>query len=423
MLLYNCSGREPISVRRSSRLDKKSREISYKSTIYACYVAYVTQAIINNLGPLLFIVFQKDLGISIEKIGLLITINFGTQIVVDFLGAKYIDLIGYRPAMVIAHVFCTFGLIGMGIFPLIFPSPFSGLVVSYLTFAMGGGLLEVLVSPIVEAAPAGENKEQAMSLLHSVYCYGHVSVVILTTIGFRIFGIDHWYYLPILWAIVPFLNIFAFTKVPINRLVADHEKLTVKELFSIKIFWVFFLMMLCAGASEQAMSQWSSYFAETGLNVSKTMGDLLGPAAFALTMGFSRTYYGRKGGELNLAKFMTGSSVLCILSYLLAVFAPHPLLSLLGCALCGLSVGIMWPGTISLSAAACRRGGTALFAFLALAGDIGCAAGPAFVSLVAAANNNEIKAGLLAAILFPAALLLIILRNRTTRQQTAMDGS
>ena len=210
---------------------------------------------------------------------------------------------------------------------------------------------------------------------------------------------------------------------PINRLVADHEKLTVKELFSIKIFWVFFLMMLCAGASEQAMSQWSSYFAETGLNVSKTMGDLLGPAAFALTMGFSRTFYGRKGGELNLAKFMTGSSILCILSYLLAVFAPHPLLSLLGCALCGLSVGIMWPGTISLSAAACRRGGTALFAFLALAGDIGCAAGPAFVSLVAAANNNEIKAGLLAAILFPAALLLIILRNRTTRQQTAMDGS
>lgn len=378
-------------------------------TIYACYIGYVVQAIINNLAPLLFLTFQKEFGISLELIGLLISINFGTQILVDFAAAKYVDRIGYRPSIIAAHVCSAAGLIGMGVLPLHMSNPYLGLVIAMVCNAVGGGLIEVLVSPIVEAAPSSQAKEAAMSLLHSFYCWGHVGVVVLSTVGFRMLGMERWYYLPVLWSIVPIVNIFLFSRVPIRALVEEDERIPAGRLLSMGSFWLFFALMLCAGASEQGMSQWASLFAEEGLGQSKTVGDLLGPCFFAALMGCSRMLYGKFGERIALRKFMAASALLCIISYLLAVFMRNPLLALMGCGLCGLSVGIMWPGTFSLAAKGCPQGGTLMFALLALAGDMGCAGGPAVVSLVSGFRPEYgIKAGLLAAIVFPCTMLLLL---------------
>lgn len=382
-------------------------------TIYACYIGYVVQAIINNLAPLLFLTFHRSFGISMERIGLLITINFGTQILVDFAAAKYVDRIGYRISIVAAHVLSAAGLIGLGVLPLHFKDPYMGLVIAMVCNAIGGGLIEVLVSPIVEAAPASGAKEAAMSLLHSFYCWGHVGVVALSTVGFQILGMDRWYVLPILWSAVPIVNILLFSQVPIRALVSEEEKLPAGKLLSQGSFWLFFALMLCAGASEQGMSQWASLFAEDGLGQSKMVGDLLGPCFFAVLMGCSRMFYGKFGDRLDLRKFMTGSAALCVVSYLLAVLMKNPFLALLGCGLCGLSVGIMWPGTFSLAAKGCPQGGTFLFGLLALAGDMGCAAGPELVSLVSGAFPDQgIKAGLAAAIVFPCMMLVLLRAGR-----------
>ena len=326
-------------------------------TIYACYIGYIVQAIINNLPPLLFLTFEQSLGISMEKIALLISINFGVQIIADFVAARYVDRIGYRVSVVAAHIFSVLGLVSLGVLPGRMDDPYTGLVLAMVCNAVGGGLIEVLISPIVEAAPASGAKEKAMSLLHSFYCWGHVAVVLLSTFGFWVLGMDNWYYLPLLWSVVPAVNLFLFLRVPIPTLVEEDERIPARTLFSMSSFWIFVLLMICAGASEQGMSQWASMFAEKGLQVSKTMGDLLGPCFFALLMGLSRMYYGKFGEKINLRRFMSGSAVLCALSYLLAVLLQNPVLALLGCGLCGLSVGIMWPGTFSLAVKDCPQGG------------------------------------------------------------------
>lgn len=387
---------------------------NYSYTIYACYIGYVVQAIINNLAPLLFLTFNRNFRISMEQIGLLISINFGVQILVDWVAARYVDRVGYRFSIVLAHICSVIGLIGLGIFPFVM-NPYAGLILAMVCNAIGGGLIEVLVSPIVEAAPSSSAKEAAMSLLHSFYCWGHVAVVLLSTVGFRVFGMDRWYMLPILWSIVPALNIILFSQVPIATLVEEDEKLPAKKLLSMKMFWLFFALMICAGASEQAMSQWASLFAEEGLHQSKTVGDLLGPCFFAVLMGCSRMFYGKFGEKINLRKFMLASGGLCVVSYLLAIFMRNPLLALLGCGLCGLSVGIMWPGTFSISARLCPQGGTLMFGLLALAGDVGCASGPAVVSLVSGFYPQfGIKAGLAAAIIFPAVMIALLVWNKRT---------
>lgn len=389
---------------------------NYKYTIYASYVGYIVQAIVNNLAPLLFLTFQRQYDISIDLIGLLITINFGVQLVVDMLAAKYVDRIGYRTAIVAAHVFSAAGLIGMGFLPDLLPVPYAGLLLSICCYAVGGGLIEVLISPIVEACPT-EDKSGNMSLLHSFYCWGHVAVVLLSTLFFRLIGIEYWKILTVLWAIVPIANAILFTKVPIRTLVEEGQEIPVKEMFSMKIFWVFIVMMVAAGASEQAMSQWASAFAEMGLKVSKTMGDLLGPCMFAVLMGCSRAFYGKFSDRINLKSFITASAVMCIFSYLLAILSPNPVVSLAGCGLTGLSVGIMWPGTFSLAAEKCPQGGTAMFAFFALAGDLGCSSGPGLVGLVSGLFGDQLKIGLLAAIVFPVLLILAILQLRTSKMK------
>lgn len=384
-------------------------EKKYKRTLYASYLGYVTQAIVNNLAPLLFVTFQREYEISVAQIGFLVTYNFAVQMLVDILAAKYVEKIGYKISIVAAHVFSVIGLTGLGIFPDMAGNAYAGLLAAITIYAIGGGLIEVLVSPIVQALPMDE-KSSAMSLLHSFYCWGHVMVVILSTVYFNVAGVENWRILAGLWAIVPFINIFIYAGAPIKVLVEKGEALPIKKLFTMKLFWVFFLLMICSGAAEQAMSQWASYFAESGLKVSKTMGDLMGPCMFAILMGASRTFYGVKGEKIPLKKFITISSFLCAVSYLLAVFAPISVLSLLGCALCGLSVGIMWPGVFSLAAAYCPQGGTAMFAFFALAGDIGCSGGPSVVGAVSSAFGENLKAGLLVAIIFPVILMLVVSR-------------
>lgn len=405
-------------------------KLTDKHTLYASYLGYITQAIINNLPPLLFVTFQNQFDIPLSKISALITMNFVIQIIVDLIGAKYIDKIGYRPSIVAAHVFAVLGLVSLGTLPYLI-DPFTGIIIAMFLNAIGGGLTEVLISPIVESLP-GDEKAAAMSVLHSFYCWGHMAVVILSTVFFVAIGTDHWQFLPFLWALLPLGNAFLYAKVPMHVLVAEEDKIPLSKLFSAKIFWLLFFLMLCAGASEQAMSQWSSYFAEKGLGVSKTLGDLLGPCAFALTMGLSRLIYGKLGSRMNVQRFIVFSAFLCVAAYLLTVFAPHPILSLVGCGICGFSVGIFWPGVFTTAAATYPAGGTAMFALLALAGDVGCGGGPGLVGVISNAAKNgfdavkaiipagaetELKVGMLFAILFPIGMIagMALLKKMTKK--------
>ncbi len=389
----------------------------YSKTITACFVGYIVQAIVNNFVPLLFLTFQRNYQIPLSQITLLVTFNFGVQLLVDLLSVGFVDKIGYRASMILAHVLSAAGLIMLTVLPELMPSPFAGILIAVMVYAIGGGLLEVLVSPVVEACPS-DHKEQTMSLLHSFYCWGHVGVVLASTLFFKVFGIGNWKILACLWALVPLCNTAAFLRVPIASLLEEGDQgFTVRELAGKKMFWVFMLMMLCAGASEQAVSQWASTFAERGLGVGKTLGDLAGPMAFAVLMGTSRAFYGKYGEKINLDYFMMGSSLLCMASYLCISLISNPVFGLAGCAVCGLSVGILWPGTFSKAAADLPRGGTALFAFMALAGDMGCSGGPTLVGIVSSRFGDDLKKGILAAVIFPFLLLAGVLLCRGMKKQ------
>ena len=378
----------------------------YNKTIKACFTAYIVQAIVNNFVPLLFLTFQRRYNIPLSQITMLITFNFGVQLLVDLLSVGFVDRLGYRFCMVLAHILSAAGLVFLTVLPEILPSAFAGILTAVMVYAIGGGLLEVLVSPVVESCPS-DNKEKAMSMLHSFYCWGHVGVVLISTVFFSAFGIQNWKILAVLWALVPVVNAFAFARVPIRPLMEEGEKgLSLKELLTMKTLWILLIMMICAGASEQGVSQWASTLAEKGLGITKTAGDLAGPMAFAILMGTSRAFYGKYGDRISLDRFMVLSSLLCIASYLGISLFGMPQLSLVCCALCGLSVGIMWPGTFSKAAAALPKGGTAMFALLALGGDVGCSGGPTLVGFVSEFFDGDLKKGILAGVVFPVLLLL-----------------
>ncbi len=387
-----------------------------RHTIFACYGGYITQAIVNNFLPLLFLIFRDTFGIPLEQITLLVTINFLVQLTVDLIAAKLADKIGWRVCVVAAHVFATVGLAGLAILPHILP-PFIGILSCVVLYAVGGGLIEVLVSPVVEACPT-ENKAGVMSLLHSFYCWGTVGVVALSTMFLFLFGKDNWEMLALIWAAFPLVISVYFTQVPLYPLVEEGEGMGIRQLCRTKIFWLFVLLMFAAGASEQAMSQWASAFAESGLGISKTMGDLLGPCVFSILMGSSRVFYGKMSEKIDLNSFLIGSGVLCVCSYLLASLSPIPALSLVGCALCGLSVGILWPGVFSLASAEMPKGGTTMFALLALAGDLGCSGGPTTVGFVAGALGGELKSGLIFGIIFP----IIMITGALIQRKHAKKG-
>lgn len=381
---------------------------NYKHTVLACYGGYITQAVVNNLAPLLFLIFQDEFSIPLEQITLLVTVNFIVQLTVDMLSAKFADKLGYRPALVGAHIFACVGIAGLAVFPYFLP-PFAGLMISVVLYAIGGGLTEVLISPLVEACPS-DNKTGAMGLLHSFYCWGSVGTVLLSTLFLYAFGKPSWRILTAIWAVFPALVAVYFTKVPMPQTAEQAGGgMTVRELFRSKVFWVMMVLILCAGGSELAMSQWASAFAESALGVPKAVGDLLGPCFFAVLMGISRVFYARISARIDLAKYMTLCGLLCIGSYMLAAFSPLPLVSLVGCGLCGFAVGAMWPGTFSTAAGALPRGGTAMFALLALAGDAGCSGGPTLVGMISGAAGGDLKFGLPFAAVFPALLVIFSL--------------
>lgn len=395
----------------------EKEKINYKSTLYACYLGYITQALIVNLPPILFVIFREKFGLTYTMLGSLVMIIFITQLITDALAIKFIDIIGQRAAAVLAHALAAAGMILLSFLPGIMPQPYIGLIISSIVFAMGGGLIEVLVSPIVESLP-GDAKASTMSLLHSFYSWGQVLVIIVSTIALLIIGHDLWFLIPLVWSILPMVTLVIFTRVPLVPPQEESERMPLKKLFSSNVFILALILMVCSGASEQAMAQWASLFAEKGLGISKVLGDLLGPCIFAIMMGLVRTWYGVKGQNINMHNTLIVSSVLCMLSFVITAVVPVPAISLLGCALCGLTVSLMWPGMLSLTAAQFPSGGTAMFAIMALGGDLGCAVGPWFTGVVA--DGSSLNMGLLAAIVFPAAMLigLIILKKAVKTKQT-----
>ena len=385
---------------------------NYKKTLIACYLGFVTQAISANFTPLLFLTFKSSYGISLEKIALIPLIFYLTQLLVDLAATKFADKIGYRTCVLVSQVVSAIGLVLMVFLPEWLPNPFVGILISVVLYSIGSGLIEVLVSPIVEACPF-ENKEGVMSLLHSFYCWGAVGVIFGSTLFFSLFGVENWKILALIWAIVPLYNTFNFINCPIERLVEEGESMGVRSLLKTPIFWLLIVLMVCSGASESTMAQWASAFTESALGVSKTIGDLAGPGLFAMFMGISRMLYGKLSAKLKLTKVMLVCGITSIGCYLLASLSSVPAFGLAGCALCGLAVGIMWPGSISVSSQTCPKGGTAMFAFLALAGDLGGTISPALVGNISELPGCSLKTGLLAATLFPLVLVfcLLVLRK------------
>ena len=394
---------------------------NYQRTLRACYLGYVTQAICANFTPLLFLTFQTTYNISLGKIALIPTAFFLTQLVVDFAAAEFVDRIGYRTCVVVSHILSAAGLVMLAILPDILPDPFLGILVSVVVYAVSSGLIEVLISPIVEACPF-ENKASRMSLLHSFYCWGMVAVVLGSTVFFALFGLENWRILALLWALVPFCNIFNFLTCPMERLVENGDGMGVGALLRFPVFWILILLMACSGAAECAMAQWASAFAESAMGIPKTVGDLAGPCLFAAFMGTARALSARMSRRMELGKMMLVCGILCIGCYLLASLSAFPVLGLAGCALCGFSVGIMWPGTISLSAQTCPKGGTAMFAFLALAGDLGGTLGPMSVGFVSSLTGGNLKNGFLAAAVFPVVLVIGLAVLRGTRRKKVSRG-
>ena len=391
---------------------------NYNKTLLACYLGFITQAICANFAPLLFLKFHSDYAISLGRIALIPTAFFLTQLVIDVFCAKFVDRIGYRRSVITSALTSALGLAGLAFIPDLFADPFVGIMICVVVYAVGSGLLEVLGSPIVEACPF-EHKDAVMSTLHSFYCWGCVGVILLSTLFFAAFGIEHWRWLACIWALIPLYNIYNFATCPIEHLTEKGEGMTLRELFKVPVFWLAVILMVCAGASELSMAQWASAFTEAALGFSKTVGDLVGPCLFAVTMGICRVLYGKFGPKMNLTRFMLGSGVLCLCCYLLASLSSSPVLGLIGCVLCGFSVGIMWPGTISITSPRLPQGGTALFAFLAMAGDLGGALGPGLVGTVSQLAGDSLKTGMLAGGIFPLVMivaLLLLSRNAAGRR-------
>ena len=379
----------------------------YQKTLIACYLGFITQAIAANFAPLLFLTFHRTYQISLGKIAFISTAFFFTQLLVDLFCAKYVDRIGYRRSVVASEILSGCGWIGLAILPELLPDPYVGILISVIIYAIGSGLIEVLVSPIVEACPF-ENKEAVMSLLHSFYCWGSVGVILLSTIFFAVFGIDNWHILACIWALFPLYNTFNFLSCPIESLTEEGQGLGIRQLCRIPIFWITLVLMVCAGASEISMAQWASAYVESALGISKSIGDVAGPCLFAIMMGISRTFYGKYGEKMDLMKFMIGSGFLCVICYLLASVSSNPISGLIGCIICGFSVGIMWPGTISISSERFPAGGTAMFALLAMAGDLGGSIGPGIVGRVTQSAGDNIRAGMGVGLLFPVILLIML---------------
>jgi fucose permease len=415
--------------------------MTFDHTRRACYVGYVTQAIVNNLAPLLFMVFQTRYDVPYERLGRLVLLNFATQLVTDLVAVKVADRAGYRLPLVLAHVFCVVGLVLLAVLPSVLSSPYLGLSLAIVVYAIGGGLLEVLVSPVVDALPSPqEGKAAAMSLLHAFYCWGQVAVVLATTLLLAQIGEDAWQVLPLVWAVVPLANLVVFLRVPLPPTVPDEHRTALGRLCAAPAFAATLVMMCCAGAAELTMSQWSSLFAEQGVGLPKVWGDLAGPCLFAVLMGIGRFVYGLWGAKMPLVPAMIGCGILATVCYLTAALSSDPVRSLVGCALCGLAVSLLWPGTFSLAATRFPFGGTTMFGLLAVFGDAGAAAGPwlagavadattgtqgvlrALANLLPDAGGSALRAGLLIGTTFPLGVVATALAYGIAVRRRAYDA-
>ena len=388
---------------------------NYKKTLIACYLGFITQAICANFAPLLFLTFHNKYEIPLGQIALISTVFFLTQLIVDVLCSHFADKIGYRKCVVASELCAAAGLVGLAFLPDLFSNPLSGIIASVSVYAIGSGLIEVLCSPIVEACPF-DNKEAVMSLLHSFYCWGSVGVILLSTVFFAVFGIDSWKWLACIWAVIPLYNIYNFATCPIEHTTEDGGGMGTGRLLRVPLFWISIVLMVCAGASELSMAQWASAYTESALGFSKAMGDLAGPCMFAITMGISRVIFGKYGDRLELTRFMLGSGVLCLSCYIAASISDNPVIGLVGCILCGFSVGIMWPGTISICSGRLPKGGTAMFALLAMAGDLGGAFGPSLVGNITQNAGNDLRKGMLVGCVFPLILILSLILLKGMRK-------
>lgn len=380
----------------------------YGKTLLACYTGFATQAICANFPPLLYVTFFKTYGISLSALAMISTLYFFSQLVIDFVCAKIVDRIGYRPCIIASCLTTGLGLLGLAFLPDLLPNPYAGVLISVVIYAIGSGLIEVLGSPIIEACPF-DNKDMVMSTLHSFYCWGSAVVILGSTLFFSIFGLKNWKILAVIWALIPLINTYNFATCPMEPLVKEGQSMTMGDLLKNRMFWLMIVLMVCAGASEISMAQWASAFAESALGVTKAVGDIAGPAGFAISQALSRTLYGKFGDKVDLTVYMASSGILCLICYLLAGLAQIPILGLIGCALCGFSVGIMWPGSISISSRILPTGGTAMFALLALAGDLGGTIGPSIVGNVSKAFSNDLHTGILASVGFPIILVICVL--------------
>lgn len=392
-------------------------ERKYIPTKLAGYVGFVVQAIVNNFLPILFIVFQDIYGLGYEKLGRLIVFNFAVQMFIDFITPKIIHKIGYRRAAFLCQFTACLGLCLMSLLPRIMPSPYTAMFIAIAVYATGSGLMEVILSPMIEMLPTG-NKSGNMAVLHSFYCWGQTVVVPLTTLMVFAFGYENWSYIPLVWAIVPFINMLAFLRVPIVEPGREVKQSTLIELLKTPSFIIYMLMMFCGGASEIAMSQWASLFVEQALGVSKAIGDIVGPCLFALFMALGRVIYAKFSKKVSFTRLLIWLNILCFVCYVMVGISKIAALSLVFCALCGFSVSISWPGIYSAGARTFKTGGAVMFSAFAMCGDTGCALGPGLVGLVAEYTN--LNMGFIAAAVFPFIMVIcsiIILKNRVAKKQ------
>ena len=389
----------------------------YKKTVIACFIGAISQSIIVNFAPLLFVTFQNIFGVPLEEITVLISLNFITQFSTDLIASKYAKRIGYRKCLISAHLMCGVGLVLMAFLPRVI-NPFAALIMSTIIYAAGGGLLEVLTSPLLEACPT-KNKSALMSLMHSFYSWGVVGVVIVSTVFFELFGINNWEIMACIWAIVPLGNIILLSTAPMYEISdSGEDKPNYKQLFSQKVFWLIIIIMLCSGAAELAVSQWASTFVEQGFHLSKSTGDLIGVGGFAAFMGLSRVIYSKYANRISLIRAVALSSCLCIVSYLMIGLSNSGAIGLMGCVLCGFSVGILWPGTLSMASEKVVSGGTTMFALCALGGDIGCTSGPALAGFMTGVLGDNLRLGILCSVIFPVLLLVALglLREKNNKK-------
>ncbi len=394
----------------------------YKHTIRACYAGTFTMSLVSNLTPLLFVILMDSFGLTFEQVGRLTLVNFMTQIAADLVFSKPVDKWGVRPFVAGGHFLCTIGLVLFALAPMYAPhNTYIWFMVSTVLFSCGGGLLELLLSPIVQAIP-GDEKARAMSMLHSFYAWGFILVVVLTTTALGVFGSANWPLIMITWAILPLATGIAFLKVPLAPQVSEEQRTRTGVLLSSAFFVVVVLGIAAGGAAEVSMSQWISAFTERALGLSKQMGDLVGVCMFALFLGIGRASYGKWGGKTDVTTLMLWGAVGSVLCFLGAALIPNPILAMACCAANGLCVSLLWPGSIVTAAARFPLAGASMFAILAAGGDVGAAFGPWAVGAVADVVPSGLRGGLLVGTIYPAIMVVCMLVVRAMNRRGAVQS-